>query len=153
MQSQPDRPNKPALFKALALIFVVLAGFFIAPSVYEIQQARQASDWTPRGAIITHAEVAQYGGGRAHDPPRHAIDMRGRFIATDEEFSVERIAFAQFSSVEEIRRFVKQYPPGSELVVYVSPEDATRVVLIADANITSMLYLIGLGCNIEFLVD
>ncbi len=145
MQPKADRPNTPALFKALGILLLAVAIFFIAPSVYEIQQATQASDWIPQTARVTHAEVAQYGGGRAHDLPRYAIDMRGTFLETNENFVVERIAFGQFSDLRQIRALISQYPPDSEMIVYSAPDNPSRVVLRKDANIMPMTLMICLG--------
>ncbi len=124
---------------------MIFAAFFILPSVYEIDQATRAADWTPRRAVITQAEIAQYGGGRAHDIPIHAIDMQGRFLDTGEDFTVERITFGGFNDADEIRAIVGQHPAGTELVVYASPEEPHRVVLVQDADIGSMIVLIVLG--------
>ncbi len=145
MQGESRGPNKPALFKAAGLLLMIFAAFFILPSVYEIDQATQAADWTPRRAVITQAEIAQYGGGRAHDIPLHAIDMQGRFLDTDEGFSVERIAFGGFNDADQIRAIVEQHPVGSELVVYASPDDPHRVVLVKNADIGAMIAMIALG--------
>jgi hypothetical protein len=151
MQPKSDGPNKSALYKALGVLLWGLAIFFILPSIYEIQQATQAADWTPQNARITYAEVAQYGGGRAHDVPLHAIDIQGKFLDTNETFKVERIAFGQFNDLSQIRMIIAQHPPGSELIVYVAPDDPNRVVLVKDVNIFSMIYLITLGCACAFV--
>jgi hypothetical protein len=145
MQSNSNGPNKPALYKALGVLFFGLAIFFAIPSLYEIQQATQAADWIPRSARIINAEVAQYGGGRAHDIPRHTIDIQGTFSDSNQIFKVERIAFAQFNDLSQIRAVVAQYPPGSELIVYVAPDNPARVVLQKDVDISPMALMICLG--------
>lgn len=145
MQSKSGGPDKPALYKALGVLLCVLASFFIAPSWYEIQQARQASEWIAKSARITRAEVGRYGGGRAHDIPRHAIDMQGIFLDSGQAFKVERIAFAQFSELDRIRAIIAEYTAGSEVVVYVAPDNPDRVVLQKDVDILPMIALICLG--------
>ena len=110
MNSKTKSPNKPALYKALGALLVVLGCFFILPSIYEIQQAQQAKKWVPRDARVIHSELSQFGGGRAHDVPHYSIDMKGVFLDTNEVFRIERISFGTFNDASEIQRIVNQYP-------------------------------------------
>ena len=119
--------------------------FFIAPCVYEIQQATLASAWIPKADRVTHAEVTRHGGGRAHDIPRYAIDMRGTFLETNKKFVVERIAFGQYSEPGQIHAIVSQYPPGSGIIVYSAPDDPSRVILTKRANIMPIVLLVFMG--------
>lgn len=145
MDSNTHNPNKPALYKALGTLLFVAGCFFILPSIYEIQQAQQAKNWVPRKARVIHSKLSQFGGGRVHDVPHFSIDMKGVFLDTNEEFRIERISFGTFDDANEIQRIVNQYPRNSEIIVFASPNDTSRVILIKDVNVRLMYLMIALG--------
>lgn len=137
--------RRPAAFRFFAVILTAFGLFLILPSQCEIERARQASDWEPRQARITHSEVAQYGGGRAEDLPRYRADIRGVLLDGDRAFEIERIGFARIGTGSRVREYVRRYPVGEVVQVYVSPENPDRVVLVRDASPTPMYLLQAVG--------
>ncbi|MGD2082481.1 MAG: DUF3592 domain-containing protein [Chromatiales bacterium] len=137
--------RRPAALRFFAVILTAFGLFLILPSQCEIERAREAADWEPREARITHSEVARYGGGRAEDPPRYRADIRGVMLDSDRAFQIERIGFARIGTGSEVREYVRRYPEGEVVQVYVSPEDPDRVVLVRDASPTPMYLLQAAG--------
>ncbi|MGD8310669.1 MAG: DUF3592 domain-containing protein, partial [Chromatiales bacterium] len=63
----------------------------------------------------------------------------------DRAFEIERIGFARIGTGSEVREYVRRYPEGEVVQVYVSPEDPDRVVLVRDASPTPMYLLQAAG--------
>ena len=137
--------RRPAALRLLAAILAAFGLFLIVPAQWEIERARQAADWEPRQARITRSEVETLGDGRAEDLPRYRADIRGVLLDGGPAFEIERIGFARIGTGAEVREYVRRYPVGETVEVYVSPQDPDRVVLVRDAAPTPMYLLQGAG--------
>ena len=137
--------RRPAALRLLAAVLTAVGLFLIVPSQWEIDRAREAADWEPREARITHSEVDEIGGGRAEDVPRYRADIRGVLLDEDRAFEIERIGFARIGTGDEVRETVRRYPVGEVVEVYVSTVYPDRVVLVRDAAPTPMYLLQGAG--------
>jgi hypothetical protein len=139
------KPNKRALYRFSAAILISFGLFFIIPSQIEINRAKQAENWIPRKAKITHSNIRQFGGGRAHDIARYVPDIRGAFLDNNETFEVFRVSFAKVSNKSLAEGYVNRFSEGAIVEVYVSPTAPHKVVLIKDVSVTQMYIMEAIG--------
>ncbi|MFC1703283.1 DUF3592 domain-containing protein [Candidatus Omnitrophota bacterium] len=139
-----NKPNKPALFKALSVILVIIGLFLIIPSQFDINKVNEAKNWLPRKARITLSKVIELRGSSTGDR-RYIAEIKGVFLDNNQDFDVYRVSFGQISGQSTGKEHVKMFPVGKTVEVYVSPDDPEKVILIRDVPLTSMHTLQGIG--------
>lgn len=115
--------------------YILLFGglFILWFVIQETRQAIEVKSWQGKKArIISSNAFFDKSGGEDN----WRLIIRGKFFDSGKEFKTSRIKFGtiKFAGKSNYEEYAARFPPGSVHNVFVSPKDATQVVLLRNES-------------------
>lgn len=131
ISSSPDRSRRAVRGAMLSIgaVFTLMGGAFVYFILLQpLLMIQAAKDWVPTPCVIVSSEVESH---RSDDGYTYSIEITYRYTVDGVEHQSDRYHFMSGSSSGRSGKqaVVDRYPPGSEAVCYVDPNDPTQAVI------------------------
>lgn len=126
---EPDSLSKSKVVSFFGYILLFGGLFILWFAIQETRQAIEVKSWEERKSQIISSNVFF---DRSGGEDGWRLIIRGRFLDDGKQFETSRIRFGaiKFASESNYKEYAAKFPPGSVHTVFVSPKDATHVVLL-----------------------
>jgi hypothetical protein len=116
----------------IVTFLVIFGGIMLSTSGYERFQGKKAQSWPAQQARVVSSEL-KHDTSRTGNSGAWYSDIDCIFLDSHKPFNLKRISYGQVMdssrSGKEIQtQLVKEYPAGREFVVYVCPEDSSKII-------------------------
>ncbi len=129
----------------IPFIFIPLGLFLILPSQNEIDLAREARNWKEVKAKISISKLQRGADGG------QILVIEGTILSTNQRFKTSRVCFGEIGTRSKKIKYLKRFPRGAVVDVYISPLDSSNVILINSNSLSDMYLLQSIGIFLIFI--